>query len=174
MLGGSQFFAFGVGGYTIILIPETLPAITTHDIDVMIFQFLIVIGIEIEQGVALGLMVFIAFARTVILISSVHGGSKIGHIFTIVILLDVIAHIQIEAQVFQSVHLVVEGNVTDRTFCFFEFVSQFQIGNRIRSGQRDGFTAIHPGIISQTYITFIIFVNGTGRIKRDGTANHAC
>ena len=63
MLGGSQFFAFGVGGYTIILIPETLPAITTHDIDVMIFQFLIVIGIEIEQGVALGLMVFIAFAR---------------------------------------------------------------------------------------------------------------
>ena len=100
MLGSSQFFAFGIGSYTIIFIPETLPAVTTHNIDVMILQFLVVIGIEIEQGVALGLMIFIALTCTVILITSVHGGSKIGHIFTIVILLDVIAHIQIEAQVF--------------------------------------------------------------------------
>ena len=76
---------------------------------------MLIIGIEVEQGVRLVVLGVVVETRTVLFVSRIHHSRQLRHKFAVFAFKHIVAQVEVQLQVFETVHLIVEGNVADRT-----------------------------------------------------------
>ena len=141
-----------------------LPGVAAHHVEIGVLEVVVVVGVGLQQGVE----VVVGVLR-----GQVQGGQA-GGVGTDVVELvtlglgDVVAGVDVEAQVLEAVDAVVQLQVADRAEALGEVVPVVEVGQRVLRGLRVGGAAVVP--VEQGAVGV---VDGLGRVEGDGVADGA-
>ena len=154
-----------------------LPSIAGHRAHIMLSgKCMLVVGIKVEQGVALLLFRIIIQARSILLVGCIHHTGKIRNILGILAFQDIIAQIHIELQILKAMHLVINRSIADRTIDSIAHVLQIKLSNRVIALNSHWRIAVHPNEIAKTRIcsrSGTARFHRTRRIVRQSTSYHS-
>ena len=91
-----------------------LPGVTGHHVEVVDTELLVVVGIQLEQRVGVGVGILFVEVATRHVVAS-RGYRPESGIFVAVGTSHVVTQVQVQAQVFEAVNLIVQLHVTQRT-----------------------------------------------------------
>ena len=150
---------------TIVIHIVALPGITSHHIQVGMLEIMIVVGIGFQEGVDVDVLALVGLVRTLIL------GGMVGAqnaVIVIVVAGHVITQIHIEAQVFETMHAVIQLEVSQGTQGVVVIDIVVNVGIRVAARHGVGLSA---GIPIEVFSISVI--NRLGGIERQGRANGA-
>ena len=139
-----------------------LPGITGHHIQVGVLELMVVVGIELQQRVAVEIVADVGVVRRT---EGGHVGAQ-DIVILVMVLGHVVTQVQVEAEVFEAVHFVVQLEIADRTQGSIEISALVNLGQRVDASHGVGVAAIVP-----VKVGTVLCINGLGRVHAHGIAD---
>ena len=132
MFGREELFSAGIVLCRVILAPEMLPSVTGHCREIVLAApVVVVVGICVEKEVALVLGGVVDQSGAVFLVAGVHHAGEFGHCAGIFRAQDVITEVDVYAEIFKSVYLIINLGIADRAHHLVEAVLEFKLGHGV-------------------------------------------